>query len=70
MKILDPCCGSRMMWFNKQNQTQTHWIVFLKESHIGDSRMEAEEWQREKEHFEKWARSIGANDERLKWVDV
>ena len=55
---------------HKKNQTKTHWIVFLKENHIGDSRMEAEELQREKEHFEKWARSIGANDERLKWVDV
>lgn len=34
MKILDPCCGSRMMWFNKQDQrclfcdlrTESHYL--------------------------------------------
>lgn len=32
-KILDACCGSRMMWFNKHN-TQTIFMDIRNESHI------------------------------------
>jgi len=40
--VLDPCCGSRMMWFDTQDQrclfgqrmgkqNRTHWMQFMKE---------------------------------------
>lgn len=45
-KILDPCCGSRMFYFDRNNsnvvfghisgkRANTHWICFMKEKEEG-----------------------------------